>query len=147
MKADILSAYPDYQIDIDKQLNGLISNDEHVFVVLDDDPTGVQCVHDINVYTDWTYESMKEAFNNKLFFILTNSRALTESESRKLHEQIIDVISKVSKDTGKKYFYITRGDSTLRGHYPMEIDILAKGLINDYGKVDGQILLPFFKEG
>ncbi|MBO7698257.1 MAG: hypothetical protein J6S38_04375, partial [Erysipelotrichaceae bacterium] len=147
MKADILSDYPDYQIDIDKQLNGLISNDEHVFVVLDDDPTGVQCVHDINVYTDWTYESMKEAFNNKLFFILTNSRALTESESRKVHQEIIDVISKVSKDTGKKCFYISRGDSTLRGHYPMEIDILAKGLINDYGKVDGQILLPFFKEG
>ncbi|MBO7676943.1 MAG: hypothetical protein J6S49_05475 [Erysipelotrichaceae bacterium] len=147
MKADILSAYPDYQIDIDKQLSGLISNDEHVFVVLDDDPTGVQCVHDINVYTDWTYESMKEAFDNKLFFILTNSRALTESESKTLHQEIIDVISKVSKDTGKKYFYISRGDSTLRGHYPMETDILAKGLINDYGKVDGQILLPFFKEG
>ncbi|MBO7698306.1 MAG: hypothetical protein J6S38_04635, partial [Erysipelotrichaceae bacterium] len=47
----------------------------------------------------------------------------------------------------KKYFYISRGDSTLRGHYPMETDILAKGLINDYDKVDGQILLPFFKEG
>lgn len=147
MKADILYSYPEYKEDIDRMLNMLIENDEHVFVVLDDDPTGVQCVHDINVYTDWAYESMKEAFNDKLFFILTNSRALTKDQSRKLHEEIIDVISRVSKETGKKYLYISRGDSTLRGHYPMEIDILSQGLMNDYGKVDGEILLPFFKEG
>ena len=147
MKADILNSYPEYKADINKQLDMLIGNDEHVFVVLDDDPTGVQCVHDINVYTDWSYESMLEAFNNKLFFILTNSRAMTPDESRKLHEEITAVISKVSKDTGKKYFFISRGDSTLRGHYPLETDILAEGLKKDYGKVDGEILIPFFKEG
>ena len=147
MKADILNSYPEYKEDIDEQLNMLIDKDEHVFVVLDDDPTGVQCVHDINVYTDWSYESMLEAFSDKLFFILTNSRAMTSDESRRLHEEIRDVISRVSKDTGKKYLYISRSDSTLRGHYPLETDILSEGLIKDYGKVDGEILLPFFKEG
>ncbi|MBQ1567591.1 MAG: hypothetical protein IIZ80_06855 [Erysipelotrichaceae bacterium] len=147
MKADVLNSYPEYKENIDEQLSMLIEDDEHVFVVLDDDPTGVQCVHDINVYTDWSYESMKEAFNDKLFFILTNSRALTQSESRKIHEEITTVISKISMETGKKYFYISRGDSTLRGHYPMETDILSEGLKNDYGKVDGEILLPFFREG
>ncbi len=147
MKADILYSYPEYKEDIDQMLNMLIENDEHVFVVLDDDPTGVQCVHDVNVYTDWTYESVKEAFNDKLFFILTNSRALREDESKKLHKEITDAVTKAAKETGKKYFYISRGDSTLRGHYPMETDILSEGLKNDYGKVDGEILLPFFKEG
>ena len=147
MKADILYSYPEYKEDIDQMLNMLIENDEHVFVVLDDDPTGVQCVHDVNVYTDWTYESVKEAFNDRLFFILTNSRALGEDESKKLHKEITDAVSKAAKETGKKYFYISRGDSTLRGHYPMETDILSQGLMNDYGKVDGEILLPFFKEG
>ena len=147
MKTDILNSYPEYKENIDEQLNMLIDKDEHVFVVLDDDPTGVQCVHDINVYTDWSYESMLEAFNDKLFFILTNSRAMTSDESRRLHEEIRDVISRVSKDTGKKYLYISRSDSTLRGHYPLETDILSEGLIKDYGKVDGEILLPFFKEG
>ena len=147
MKADVLNSYPEYKENIDEQLNMLIEDDEHVFVVLDDDPTGVQCVHDINVYTDWSYESMKEAFNDKLFFILTNSRALTQSQSRKIHEEITTVISKISRETGKKYFYISRGDSTLRGHYPMETDILSEGLKKDYGRVDGEILLPFFREG
>ena len=147
MKADILNSYPEYKENIDEQLNMLIEDDEHVFVVLDDDPTGVQCVHDISVYTDWSYKSMKEAFNDKLFFILTNSRALTQSQSRKIHEEITTVISKISRETGKKYFYISRGDSTLRGHYPMETDILSEGLKKEYGKVDGEILLPFFREG
>ena len=147
MKADILNSYPEYHTDIDSVLNKLIEEDDHVFVVLDDDPTGVQCVHDISVYTDHSYESMMEAFNDRLFFILTNSRAMSHDQSKKLHEEIIEVISRVSKDTGKKYLFISRGDSTLRGHYPMETDILDKGLINDYGKVDGEILLPFFKEG
>ena len=147
MKADILNSYPEYKEKIDERLDMLIEKDEHVFVVLDDDPTGVQCVHDINVYTDWSYESMLEAFNDKLFFILTNSRALLKDQSSKIHEEITDVISRVSKKTGKKYFYISRGDSTLRGHYPMETDILSEGLKEDYGKVDGEIILPFFKEG
>ena len=31
-------------------------------IVLDDDPTGVQTVHDIYVYTDWTVESMRKGF-------------------------------------------------------------------------------------
>ena len=147
MKASVLDSYKKYDIDIDSTLNELIKNDDHVFVVLDDDPTGVQCVHDINVYTDYKYESILKAFNEKLFFILTNSRALSHDESKKLHEEIVEVVSEVSKKTNKKYFYISRGDSTLRGHYPLETDILSKGLINDYGKVDGEILLPFFKEG
>ena len=29
-------------------------------VVLDDDPTGVQTVHDINVYTDWEKDTLKK---------------------------------------------------------------------------------------
>ena len=29
------------------------------FIVLDDDPTGVQTVHDVSVYTDWSVESIR----------------------------------------------------------------------------------------
>ncbi|MCR4632647.1 MAG: hypothetical protein K5648_00800 [Erysipelotrichaceae bacterium] len=131
-----------------EELLSHIAKDDHVFIVLDDDPTGTQTVHDINVYTDWSYETMKQAMeNDKLFYILTNSRGMIEQESRKIHEQIMETISKVFKETNKKYFYISRGDSTLRGHYPLETDLLAEGLKKDFGKVDGDILIPFFKEG
>ena len=59
-------------------------------VVLDDDPTGVQTVHDVSVYTDWTPESIRRGFEEpgKLFFILTNSRGLTVAETTKVHREI-----------------------------------------------------------
>ncbi len=148
MDASVLDSYPVIDADLDEILDQQVREDDHVFVVLDDDPTGVQCVHDIRVYTDWSYASMKEAFEKeKLYFILTNSRAMSEAESRRCHEQITDVIARVARETGKKYFFISRGDSTLRGHYPLETDILCEGLKKEYGKVDGEILMPFFKEG
>lgn len=31
-------------------------------VVLDDDPTGIQTVHDVYVYTDWELSTLREAF-------------------------------------------------------------------------------------
>ena len=31
-------------------------------IVLDDDPTGVQTVHGISVYTDWTEDSIEKGF-------------------------------------------------------------------------------------
>ena len=31
-------------------------------IVLDDDPTGVQTVHSISVYTDWSVESIEKGF-------------------------------------------------------------------------------------
>ena len=47
-------------------------------LVLDDDPTGVQTVHDVSVYTDWEEESIRKGFEEKesMFFILTNSPQL-----------------------------------------------------------------------
>ena len=31
-------------------------------IVLDDDPTGVQTVHDVSVYTDWSKERLRRGF-------------------------------------------------------------------------------------
>lgn len=48
-------------------------------IVLDDDPTGVQTVHDVSVYTDWEPETLLDGFkeDSQMFFILTNSRGMT----------------------------------------------------------------------
>lgn len=119
-------------------------------IVLDDDPTGVQTVHDVSVYTDWTEESIRAGFEEKnaMFFILTNSRAFSEEETACVHKEIAERICKISKELGKDFFLISRGDSTLRGHYPLETDTLAKVQAAELGvKVDGDILCPFFPEG
>lgn len=40
-------------------------------VVLDDDPTGVQTVHDVSVYTDWEEESIRKGFEEKKLCFLS----------------------------------------------------------------------------
>lgn len=119
-------------------------------VVLDDDPTGVQTVHDIPVYTDWTYESLKEGFeeDGSMFFVLTNSRSFSALETQQEHRLLARRAVQASKETGRQMLLISRGDSTLRGHYPLEPEALREELEAGMGKkLSGQILCPYFQEG
>ena len=119
-------------------------------VVLDDDPTGVQTVHDVSVYTDWEEESIRKGFEEKenMFFILTNSRSFSVEETTKVHQDIAERVAKVAGELGQDFMIISRGDSTLRGHYPLETQLLADGLTKNEGAVvDGEIICPFFPEG
>lgn len=147
---DVFEKYnkPD-ETKLDELLKKEIENNDTKFVVLDDDPTGVQTVHDISVYTDWTVESMKKGFmdDNKVFYILTNSRGMTETETTKIHHEIIDAVAQAASETGKNYQFISRSDSTLRGHYPLETELLKEGVERSGKTVDGEVLFPFFKEG
>ena len=136
-----------------KQAEELLSREMRTFsrkiVVLDDDPTGVQTVSDISVYTDWEEDSIRQGFaeENSMFFILTNSRSFSAEKTAAVHREIARRVEKISRETGKEYFLISRGDSTLRGHYPLETDILADQIQETSGPVDGVILCPFFPEG
>ena len=119
-------------------------------VVLDDDPTGVQTVHDVSVYTDWEEESIRKGFEEKenMFFILTNSRSFSVEETTRVHLDIAARVAKVARELGQDFMIISRGDSTLRGHYPLETQLLADGLTKNEGVViDGEIICPFFPEG
>ncbi len=147
---DVLEKYnkPD-EAEIDELLRKEIDKNDTKFVVLDDDPTGVQTVHDISVYTDWTVDSMKKGFmdGNKVFYILTNSRGMTAAETTKIHHEILDSVAQAAAETGKNYQFISRSDSTLRGHYPLETELLKEGVEKTGKTVDAEVLFPFFKEG
>lgn len=151
LKADILSSYPPVnEKAVDELLAKEIAGSNKKIVVLDDDPTGVQTVHDISVYTNWSEDSIRKGFaeENKLFYILTNSRGFTAAQTEIAHREIAKAVDAVSKETGKEYIFISRSDSTLRGHYPLETIILKEEYEKNTGnKIDGEILCPFFKEG
>lgn len=147
----VLSSYPDYDRNtVDFLLTAEAERNSRKIIVLDDDPTGVQTVHDVSVYTDWSLESIRSGFaeNKNLFFILTNSRGFTEEQTTKAHREIGERVDQVSKETGTEYLIVSRGDSTLRGHYPLETRLLkeAQEAANPW-KIDGEILCPFFAEG
>ena len=150
LNSSVLNTYPVLEeAELDELLLKEIEKNDVKFVVLDDDPTGVQTVHDISVYTDWTVESMKKglADSNKVFYVLTNSRGMTEAETTKIHREILQAVSQAAKEEDRRYLFISRSDSTLRGHYPLETCLLKDGMEKDGRKIDGEVLFPFFKEG
>jgi uncharacterized protein YgbK (DUF1537 family) len=135
---------------IDAELTSALDTLPHKVVVLDDDPTGVQTVHGISVYTGWDRSAIAEGFaeSKRLFFILTNSRSFTASETMAAHATMARNIVSVSAETGRDYLIISRGDSTLRGHFPIETDMLRRTIMAETGRdIDAEIIMPFFKEG
>ena len=136
--------------EIDSLLRKEIEKNHRKIIALDDDPTGVQTVHDVSVYTRWDTESVEAGFAepNNLFYILTNSRSLSAEETERLHRTVAETILSVSEKTKKDFLLISRSDSTLRGHYPLETETLRTVIERHTGyKFDGEILCFFFKEG
>ena len=132
-----------------RYLERLKTFNQKIFV-LDDDPTGVQTVHGVSVYTDWEEDSIASAFqeDGQLVYILTNSRAFQSQETAHVHQLIAQRIAAAAKTAGKAYLVISRSDSTLRGHYPLETDVLKKTLeAHEPDRFDGELIVPFFPEG
>ena len=114
-------------------------------VAFDDDPTGVQTVHDIPVLARWSVPDLAEALRERrsLFFVLTNSRSLDEDDAIRLNCEIAGNLLAAAEQTGTRFVVASRGDSTLRGHFPAETDAIAATL----GDIDGVLLVPAFFEG
>jgi uncharacterized protein YgbK (DUF1537 family) len=116
--------------------------DTKTIVVLDDDPTGCQTVHDIPVLLDWSDHIIRDALSRyKCFFILHNSRSMPEAQAAAVNKEIVGTLLRhIDKE---KLEIISRSDSTLRGHFLAETMTIEEQL----GPYDGILLLPFFKEG
>ena len=116
-------------------------------IVFDDDPTGSQSVHDCLLLLNWNYETLLKGLlsNSSLLFILANTRSLSEKEVKKRLQEICSNIYKVSVENKiqNNLLFVSRGDSTLRGHNFLEPD-----LINQYlGPFDATFHIPAFLEG
>ncbi len=148
---EALAQYPGVDREqAERMLFARLERSSRKLVVLDDDPTGIQTVHDISVYTDWSQESIDAGFQEeeRTFFILTNSRSFSSEKTREVHREIAHRVAEASRKTGKDYLLVSRGDSTLRGHYPLETETLCRTLEGEGSRpFDGEILLPFFQEG
>ncbi|KEP26201.1 four-carbon acid sugar kinase family protein [Bacillus zhangzhouensis] len=148
---DILNALPKADSkSIQTAYEQALTHFQHKIIVLDDDPTGIQTVHGVSVFTDWSEESIEAGFleDSRMFFILTNSRSMTEKETAAAHETIASTIVKVAERLHQDFTIVSRGDSTLRGHFPLETEVL-RTTIEQRGSLqfDGEIILPFFQEG
>jgi uncharacterized protein YgbK (DUF1537 family) len=150
--AEMLSRYPPQNpITADMRIGDELARNRRKIIVLDDDPTGVQTVYGVSVYTGWSEEDIEAGFDepSSLFFILTNSRGMTAAETARLHKEIGRTITRTAKRKNRDFIIISRSDSTLRGHYPLETQSLKEAVEAESGdfRFHGEIICPFFVEG
>jgi uncharacterized protein YgbK (DUF1537 family) len=131
--------------DVLPAIRTLLQDTTRTLVVLDDDPTGTQTVHDVAVVTQWDEATLAAelATGAACFYILTNSRSLPAAVAAALNRELADNLRRASARTGRAFTLVSRSDSTLRGHYPIETDALAAAA----GPFDATLIAPYFQAG
>lgn len=119
-------------------------------IVLDDDPTGSQTVHGCLLLTRWDAATLLEAIADPspLFFVLTNTRGMSAERAAAVTREVCRNLRSVLDElagSGRPVnpILVSRSDSTLRGHYPVETDVIAEAL----GPFDAHFIVPAFIEG
>lgn len=122
-------------------------------VVLDDDPTGTQTVADVPVLTTWTVDDLRWALRHPtpVCFVLTNTRSLPEADVRTRNREVISALAEAARAEAAgaediDYVLASRSDSTLRGHYPLETDVLAEEEATSGHHVDGVLIVPAYPQ-
>ena len=106
-------------------------NEGWKMVVLDDDPTGIQTVHGCLLITQWDEQSVRLGFEDAelFFYILTNTRAMTREDAEQVTREAMEMVIKVNQDYGYRLIIVSRSDSCLRGHFPLETDVMRQCLV------------------
>jgi uncharacterized protein YgbK (DUF1537 family) len=115
-------------------------------LVLDDDPTGSQTVHGCLLLTRWDVDTLRLglADDAPIMFVLTNTRAVSPEAAAAITREVCHNLKMAIEQEGiRDFLVVSRSDSTLRGHYPVETDVIAEEL----GPFDAHFLVPAFFEG
>ena len=119
-------------------------------VVLDDDPTGSQTLHGCPLLLRWDPSTLAVGLRqpSPFLFLLANTRALSPDAAAQRVREICRALGpalEAARAEGSLdgALVVSRGDSTLRGHFPLEVETLAREL----GPMDATFLVPAFLEG
>lgn len=146
-KHDVFRRLPEeWPVDLRPQIRNQVKASRCKVAVLDDDPTGTQTVHGVPVLTEWSVEALRDELSDEssVFYVLTNSRSLTLAQAQSLNAEIGCNLVDAARHTNHEFVVVSRSDSTLRGHFPGEVEALANALGRAF---DGWIINPFFLEG
>ena len=146
-KSQLLNRLPaEWPQDLRPAIQKQVHADSRKIVVLDDDPTGTQTIHGLPVITEWSVDMLAAELKNDLpaFYILTNSRSYPLPIACQMNAEIGHNLTAAAAQAHCEFVVISRSDSTLRGHFPGEVEALSDALAQNY---DGWIINPFFLEG
>ncbi|RFC36955.1 MAG: putative sugar-binding N-terminal domain-containing protein [Candidatus Nitrotoga sp. LAW] len=126
---------------------------ETKIIVLDDGPTGLQTVHSCLLLTRWDQDTLRAALldDSPLFFVLTNTRGMNAARAATVTREVcrnlnLTLTNLAAQGLHFNPIFVSRLDSTLRSHYPVEIDVINEDLGGATG-FDAHFLIPAFFEG
>ena len=128
------------------QKSGPAQKSEPKIIVLDDDPTGSQTVHSCLLLLKWDVPTLLLGLqaDSPIFFVLTNTRSLTPQAAAAVTTEVCQNLKQaLALSNIDNFLLVSRSDSTLRGHYPLETNVIAEQL----GPFDAHFLTPAFFEG
>ncbi|MEB3266409.1 MAG: four-carbon acid sugar kinase family protein [Cyanobacteriota bacterium] len=104
-------------------------------IVLDDDPTGSQTLHSCPLLLRWDRDCLRRglAHPSPFLFLLANTRALDAQAARERVREICRALLPALAEARRAglidhWLIVSRGDSTLRGHTPLELETIAAEL-------------------
>ena len=155
LESDVLAAFPaELQIparQVADAVAATAATSPRVLVVLDDDPTGTQSVADLPVLTRWEVADFQWALHQgkPAVYVLTNTRSLDPGEAAARNEEVVRNALAAARDgQGEvRLGFVSRSDSTLRGHFPLEPDVIAATVAAESGEAtDGVVMVPAFPD-
>ena len=154
LEAEALANYPAERPVAASEVAERVAHSGRVLIVLDDDPTGTQSVADLPVLNAWEPEDFRWAFDCRIdgrrpaaVYVLTNTRSLGPDEAAERNREVVAAASLAARGAGVRLGFVSRSDSTLRGHFPLETDVLAEAIVAQGGApIDGVVMVPAFPD-
>ena len=147
LEAELLTDFPPEVPVSAETVAASVAASGRILVVLDDDPTGTQSVADLPVLTRWEVEDLRWALAQgaAAVYVLTNTRSLDPADAEQRNREV--VTNALAAADGAPLSFVSRSDSTLRGHYPLEPDVIADVLHQQAGiRTDGVVIVPAFPD-
>jgi uncharacterized protein YgbK (DUF1537 family) len=150
-RADPTAKLPPARVEPDtrRRIRRALADAGRRIAVLDDDPTGSQTVHGVDVVTVVEPEELAAglAEAGSTCFILTNTRSLAEADAVALNTRIGRMLLELADRLEVPIEVVSRSDSTLRGHVIAEVRALDAVRREATGRgFDGVLLAPAYFE-
>jgi uncharacterized protein YgbK (DUF1537 family) len=117
--------------------------------VLDDDPTGCQAVYGAQVVTGWSRPVLRAGLDQSgaICFVWTNSRSFAPIEAGRVNAAVTQELVGLADVERFELQLISRGDSTLRGHFFTEVQAISQSVRSATGRgFDGVLFAPAYFE-
>lgn len=131
------------------RVRALRSAGRRLLVALDDDPTGSQSVHGIEVVTALDPDEYRAALAGERgsCFVLTNTRSRSRQEAVEVNTAVAGDLFALAAERGAGLDLVSRSDSTLRGHVWAEVNALEEAQRAFAGQgYDGVLFAPAYLE-